>query len=465
MKIKDSFFTFLLILTATVFTFWPCLFADFLNWDDQAHLTMNAFLPFHDWHDVVRLFSFPNTVNGTYIPLTVFSFGLERQLWGLDPFIFHLNNIFLHALTAILVCALARRMGLSLKGACVAALIFALHPMRVESVAWVTERKDVLFGLFYVSTLVLYWDYLKTSRGGYYIGALICAGLSILAKPMALSLPLVLFLMDRMAQRPRTTTMLWDKVPFILALWPIAMVTAGLNVRFFMVGPPQHFLIAAHALMFYVIKFFVPVGLTSVYPVPLPVGWGNFAYGGSAFLLALMLIALWIFRKDRWVVFAFLFYVCSIFVILPIDLFLGDKGIVSERFSYIPMIGFALLVGAAWDRVFFIGHAQRVAVRGWWLACLLCAVLAGMTFNRCLIWRDSMTYWNDVLRTDPDHVFALNNRADCLVSDPLIRARYGLSKTQAYHMALRDLEQAVRWAPRDADSRRNLEKMRAWLGR
>ena len=206
-------------------------------------------------------------------------------------------------------------MGLSERAALVAALVFAVHPMRVESVAWVTERKDVLFGAFYVGALLFYWDYLKSFRGSYYAAAFLCASASILAKPMALSLPLVLFLFDRMAQRRWTLWALADKLPFMFALWPVAAITGILNMRT-TVGTSrllEAILIGVYSATFYVSKFFWPDGLAIIYPVSRPVGLGIPEYFWALLFLVGIVLLIWAFRRNRWIVFSFSFYFLSMF--------------------------------------------------------------------------------------------------------------------------------------------------------
>ena len=461
MKLKfdlERYLPYIIIAAVTFFVFSPCLFADFLNWDDTSHLLNNPFLPLHRFNAVIRIFLSPDTANRTYIPLTVFSFGIEQWLFGLNSFVFHLNNIFLHILAASLVYVLARRMNISSKGALFAALVFAVHPMRVESVAWVTERKDMLFGACYLGALIAYWDYLRSGKGKYYITALACAVLSILAKPMALGLPLVLFLFDRMSGRKFTTGVWLDKLPFVLALWPIAIITTLMNARELITGPWEKCLIAAYSATFYIIQFFLPFGSAVIHPAPRPVSLLHPQYLTGVLVFVLIVCWVWRWRKDRWVMFAILFYIFSMFFVWSVDLYEGAKGLVKERFMYVPCIGFTLLFGAMWDKYF------KGAVKGVVLAGILIALLAGITFNRCFVWQDSFVFWSDVLKNDKDNTFALINRAACLIEDKKIRLRYGMSERSAYKMALVDLQKAVHRAPRDEDAWKNLSIVYRRLG-
>jgi hypothetical protein len=452
----EEIFSLLVLAALTFLVFWPCLWAGFLNWDDPAHLTQNPFLPLHGFGDVIALFMHPDTVNGTYIPLTVLSFGIERSVWGLNPFVFHFNNILLHAVAAGLIFVLARRLGISVKAAFVAALVFAVHPMRVESVAWITERKDVLFGVFYLGAMIAYIDYVRSGRFGWYVAAFVCAILSILSKPMALSLPFILFLMDWMVGRRWSMKVLWDKVPFMLVLWPVAMISATLSIEQLAWKPAELFLVAAFSSTFYVINFVWPLGFEMIYLTPKPVTPDHPAYGMALGGFLVCFILGWIFRRDRWVVFAGIFYMASIFFVWQIAK--SASIIVAERFMYIPCVGFVLLIGVVWDRVFFQKNLEnkRAQRRGWMAAACLFAVLTSITFTRCWAWQDSLTLWNEVLRGNPRDASAYVNRAAALITDLNIRQKYGLSSRECYVLAHRDFQRAVALAPRDEDAWHNL---------
>jgi protein O-mannosyl-transferase len=205
----------ILILIVFVFVvFSPCLKAGFIDLDDDGHILNNAVLQDLSLSSIKQIFT--QTPNGTYIPLTILSFALEKHFFGFNPFVFHLDNLSFYTAIVVLVLLLARRMGLSIEAAFLAALIFAIHPMRVESVVWVTERKDVLYAFFYLLALHQYWSYLKTLSINYYFATVLFGILSILAKPMALSLPLILLVFDWFYGRSFNRRVLMEKVPILL---------------------------------------------------------------------------------------------------------------------------------------------------------------------------------------------------------------------------------------------------------
>ena len=153
------FLFFLIILVPIVFS--PCLGFQFLRWDDNGHFFSNPCVYSLSWNNICNLFQ--QTINETYIPLTTLSFNLEYHLFGLSPFAAHLINILLHLATVLVIFDFAQKLKFSPWESFIASLIFAIHPIHVESVAWVTERKDVLGILFYVLCLKQYWLYLQSN--------------------------------------------------------------------------------------------------------------------------------------------------------------------------------------------------------------------------------------------------------------------------------------------------------------
>ncbi len=162
----------------------------------------------------------------------------------------------MHFAVVALVFIFAFWLSLSLTVAAGAAFLFGLHPMHVESVAWVTERKDVLYAFFYMLALVFYWDYATEKRKIFYWTSLACGFLSILAKPMALSLPLVLFTLDWFLGRKLERKLFFEKIPFVFVIFPIAWLTYSLNVRVMTLKFPEALLTWVWTFTFYIKKFF-----------------------------------------------------------------------------------------------------------------------------------------------------------------------------------------------------------------
>ena len=154
---RQKFFVLLIILLVTVISFWSSLKNNFTNWDDDFHITQNASVQMPTLTALKPILT--TTVNHTYIPLTEISFNIEYQFFKFNPKICHTINLILHLAVVGIIFYFGLEIGLPLVAAAIGTLIFAIHPMHVESVAWLTQRKDLLYSLFYMLSLYFYWHY------------------------------------------------------------------------------------------------------------------------------------------------------------------------------------------------------------------------------------------------------------------------------------------------------------------
>jgi cellulose synthase/poly-beta-1,6-N-acetylglucosamine synthase-like glycosyltransferase len=177
------------ILLYTFIVFYPSIKYDFVNWDDDVNIIKNSNVTDFDVRGI-----FSESVIGGYNPLSVLSFAVDYKLVGGEPWLFHLNNVLLHLLCTLLVFVLMKRLGASFFVSFLVSFLFGIHPMRVESVVWITERKDVLFGFFYLFSMVLYVEFLQKKKWILYFLSVTIFVLSLLSKIQAVSLPLSLLL-------------------------------------------------------------------------------------------------------------------------------------------------------------------------------------------------------------------------------------------------------------------------------
>ncbi len=433
---------FLLVVLISL-SFLPCLKADFVYWDDDLHLLKNPVVQTISPANTVEIFQ--SVVNKTYIPLTILSFNIEHAFFGLDPFVYHLNNLIFHLLICLLIYRLLCRMGLDKQVALLAALLFGVHPMHVESVAWVTQRKDVLYSLFYLLSLSCYWTYLTHRRKYSYLGSLVFAALSILAKPMALSLPLTLLVLDWYYQGRIIRQALTNKIPYLLLIVPVAWITYALNARIPFENVPESLLIWAWSATFYIKKFFTPFVLLPLYSLPQPVSIFNPSYASSVLMLISLPFVLWICRRDRLLFFAVTFYAFSTFFLWRYDNTV-DITIVADRFMYLPSLGFCVwLAHRAVEN-----YRTRKAVI---LTIALVALLMIKTFLQCGIWKNDLTLWSHQIKHDKTSAHAYNSRG------------VALSKLGKTEDALKDLDRAIELRPAHALSHYNRGHIYARLGR
>jgi protein O-mannosyl-transferase len=398
------------ILLAVFVTFRPCLGNQFLYWDDDVHLWNNPAVQKLDFPHLTQ--TFKQTINQTYVPLTVLSFNIEHHFVGFKPFLYYLDNVLLHMAVAAMVFLLALALGLAPAAAAIGTLFFAIHPMRVESVAWISERKDILYAFFYLLSLIQYVRYVRTSKVRPYLLAIICGILSILAKPMALSLPLVLLTMDWILERKFSRRTLMDKIPFLLYTIPIAWLTYRLNTHTAINDVGQAVLVWVWCFSFYIWKSVWPLNLAPLYNLPTPILLANMPYASAVALLEGILAAIGFFYKNRWLIFGWLYYLASIFFLLRFDNS-TDSNLVADRFMYLPCLGLCLFLGKALLDWYVRTKEKRPylagAGRGTLIALFI--VLGYLTNLQCLFWKSDLFLWEKTFQVTPEDPLAYNNLA------------------------------------------------------
>ncbi len=392
----------------------PCLRSGFFeHWDDGRHLLENPHVRSLAPENIIRIFR--STVNSIYIPLTVFSFALEYHFFGFDPFVYHLNNLLLHLATALGVFFLARRLGFPFWAAWLGGLLWGIHPMRVESVAWITERKDVLYGFLYVAALWVYADYIRSKRAVLFWVSVGLGCLSMLAKPMALSLPLILLLLDWYARRPWGYRVWMEKAAHLFYVVPLTWLTYSHFVRNPVRYLDQAFLTWIWTFIFYLRKFFIPLILVPDYYIPQPVSLAHHEYGVAVLIFFLLLGLIWRFRSDRNLVFGFLFYAGSIFFLLRFDI-REDYCFVADRFMYLPSLGICLWLGGKIHAFMRRDGPLSFRAAGYVALGLLFAALGVKAYRQAGLWNDGLTLWDHTISRNPQSYVGYVNRG-CIYSD------------------------------------------------
>jgi Flp pilus assembly protein TadD len=416
-----------LLLLAVVAAFGQTVQHEFFSLDDGGYVYGNA----HVFRGlttagIVRAFTRGDQAN--WIPLTWLSLMLDCQFYGLHAGGHHLTNVLLHAATAILLFLVLRRMTGRLWPSALAAALFAVHPLRTESVAWITERKDVLSGLFFMLTLWAYLGYVRHPfSGARYALLLLLFALGLMAKPMLVTLPFVLLLLDywplgRMAgtadQRAVSPwRLMMEKVPLFA-------LVAGDCVAMMLIQ--DHTLVSSERLPLwwrlgnatiayatYLGQFFWPAGLVVVYPrLELALPWWRVG-AACAVLAGVTAAAVLARRKCPYLLVGWLWYVGMLVPVIG----LLQVGCASraDRFTYLPQIGLvvALIWGAAdlcraWPyRRWAIGAASA----------LLLPVLLGCAFRQTSFWCDSLTLWDRTLALTAPNYMAQNGMGGALASD------------------------------------------------
>jgi tetratricopeptide (TPR) repeat protein len=310
-------------------------------------------------------------------------------------------------------------------GAAAAALFFAVHPLRVESVAWVTERRDVLSGLFYVSTLLAYLKAVQgraRPRWGWYGGALGLFACALLSKSLTVSLPVALLVLDVYPLRRLGGRQAWgrrgvwlEKVPFLVLAGLAALVAfqalrALGNLKSLAdMDLGSRTLVSLYGLAFYLWKTALPIGLSPLYDLSTvaAMGWRVFAPAALAVLVVTLLAIL---RRERWPAFsaAWVVYVATLLPVL--GLFQNGPQIAADRYAYLACLGWAMLAGGGVARIADRASARgrATALEGWALGGATVAVVAlvALTSWQTLVWRDSLTLWSRAVALDGGSAWA-----------------------------------------------------------
>ncbi len=431
-KLSKNFFwldlrNILLLILAVGISFAPCFTAGFVHWDDDLHLLNNPLVKEIPASNIAAVFQ--TLVNKTYIPLTVISFQIEHLFYGLNPFVYHLNNITLHALVCLTIYGMFCRMGFDRRIVFLTALIFAIHPMHVESVAWVTQRKDVLYALLYALSMWQYWQFLTYRKKRSYWLSLAFGALSIFAKPMALSLPLTLLVFDWYYQGRVVKQAVFNKIPYLLVMVPVAWITYQANARVPVFDTPESLLIWAWSATFYIKKFFTPFVLLPLYQLPQPVSILNPSYFSSVLMLAAAPFALFYLRRDKLFVLAVWFYALSTFFLWRYDDAV-DVTIVGDRFMYLPSLGICLwLARLAINQLNTRKPLPRIVV-----SVIMIAMMA-QTHHQSRIWQNDVALWDHEIKHEQRSALAYNSRGAAL------------SRNNDQESALRDLDKAIELNP------------------
>jgi tetratricopeptide (TPR) repeat protein len=445
-----------ILVVITFLTFLPSLNNAYTNWDDSTLILETSDIQTLSWSNIATMFS--TSYVGTYIPLTMLSFALEYQCSGqmFNPRVSHAINLLLHIFNALLVFYLFYLLSQNLTTAFIVSILFALHPLHVESVAWATERKDMLYSVFFLSALITYLIFLSRHRLIYFLMIIFLFVLSIFAKPMAITLPFVLILFDYLHERQLTIKILIEKIPlFVISIiFLVINSLAQQTLHSAQLQVPANIFVASRNIIFYLSKLFAPLYLSAFYPYPKNIN--QILFLPLDYLLApvatigfgMILWLLYVRKTAKRTVFASLFFVATILPVIQLVPLVGFA-IAAERYMYIPSLGvlFLLVLGFLWlynylkqnYRLFWLNAASFIMVG-------VIAALAVLSFNRCYAWKDSITLWNNVLAQFPDSPVALNNRgiAYFQIADSTFQS---LDRNDYYEKALVDFNRAIALEP------------------
>jgi Flp pilus assembly protein TadD len=418
-----------LVTVVTFLVFLPSLNNQFVNWDDTVNFVKNPDYRGLAWSNLKWMAT--TFLMGQWIPFTWFTLAVDYLIWGMDPFGYHLTNVLFHCATALAWYFVAQRLLVSsfqtmarryiTTGATAAALFFSIHPLRAESVAWVTERRDVVSGLFFVLTVLTYLRARASNHlaRGWLAGSIVFYTLAALSKSIVATLPLVLLLLDVYPLRRLDLSQWRSRASLnrVIEKWPYLLVATATSVmavwaqhsnRFLtsldVLPPGSRVTLVLYSVWFYFSKTIAPITLSPLYELSRTVSLLDPRFALPALgVLALAGIVTLLSRRWLWIAIATMAYVI---ILAPVSgAFHNGHQLVHDRYSYLSCLPWAIVFGAG---VAFVvdptrnrvvrpplGTLLAVSATAWLVAL---GVLAG---QQVTVWRDDDTLWRAALEGDP----------------------------------------------------------------
>ncbi len=423
---NNTFFiiSFLAIIIVTSAIYFPSLKNQFTNWDDNLYITQNPNVQ-HFNDDSVNITiknTFSSYEQGNYHPLTMLTYCVEYTKFKLNPKPYHIHNLLLHILNALLVFGFIWLLTKQKWVAFITSILFAIHPMHVESVAWVSERKDVLYSFFYLAALCSYIFYLEKEKKktGLYVLTFLLFIVASLSKAMAISFPIVLFTIDYFLNKKITTKNVLEKIPFlvvsiILGIVAISAQKSGkaiedvLEYNIF-----DRILFSCYGIFTYLWKLIAPIQLSCFYKYPNKTD-GHYPMIFYIAPLIIFALAFLIYRsknKSKDLIFGFGFFIIALAMVLQI-LPVG-AAIIAERYTYLPYIGIFFIIARWINNRIENENEETKALKTPSIIALTVfgSMCCYLTLQRTKVWRDSISLWSDAIEKDDSFPLPFNSRGD-----------------------------------------------------
>ena len=432
----------LMLASATFAVFSPALSNDFVNWDDDLMLVDNPNYRGLGWSQLHWMFT--TFHSGHYQPLSWITLGLDYLFWGIDPFGYHLTNVILHTANTVIFYFVCRQLLATIfvttdetaswqldASAALAAIFFSLHPLRVESVVWATERRDVLSGGFFLAAIYSYLRAYPTTastvkaRHNFWMALAVGAQmLSLLAKATAITLPLVLVILDiyplqrlrgavRTWSRAEWRRVLGEKLPFLLLSVIFGLVALSAQHTSGALRPVQQYFFsyrlgqAFYGICFYIWKTVLPIGLSPLYELPYDFeAWAGVFIACAALVGLASLLAFLMRRRWPWLAACWAYY---LIVIAPVSgVAQSGSQLVADRYSYLSCLSWSALLGGLGFYWLHSAKSTRIAPAA--AVALLSGVGLGLSTQAQVgVWRDTESLWKRTLQITPNTAIANYN--------------------------------------------------------
>ena len=488
---KNKLILGIILIVVTLTVYWRVHGYDFINYDDPTYVTENSHVQAGLTLDGIR-WSFSTKYLGFWNPLVWLSFMLDYQVYGLNAHGYHITNIILHILNTLLLFWLFCRMtGAVWKSAFVAA-IFALHPLHVESVAWITERKDVLSAFFWMLTLCLYVYYTEKPVIKRYLLVLFSFILALMSKPMAVTLPAILILVDywpiKRFESHKEHFFLWqlkEKAPFFVFSAVLVIITLygsfNLEKSVFYVPFISRIANDPAAFVAYLEKTFWPYEMTVFYPFPDQIlVWQVIA--ASIFIILITAIVLFMAKRFPYLLTGWFWFVISL---LPVLGAIHESAYsMADRYHYLPSIGLSVML--AWGIPTLFKSEQRRNKMLLPIGVIILLTFSLLTWKQCGYWKNNVELWEHALKVTNDNYLAQNNLGLALFAEGKVDGALDhyskaisikpndavpyqnnatiYSKTGKYNLAIENCSIAIRLKPDNADAHNSRGNVYAKIG-
>jgi protein O-mannosyl-transferase len=386
------------LVLATAAAYQPVFKNGFVNFDDDVYVTENSNIKNgFTWQSIS--WAFTSRYADNWHPITWLSHILDYKLFGLNPAGHHLTNLTLHIINTLLLFFILQKMTGSTWPSAFVAILFAIHPLHVESAAWIAERKDVLSTLFWLLTMLAYWYYTQKPTLLRYFGTIILFSLGLTAKPMLVTLPFVLLLMDYWPLKRNADSklsifkLISEKIPFIVLAAISSVITYRFQTKFGIDILPLSVRISNAAVSYisYIWKMIYPVGLSVFYPYPrggIP-GW-EITLATVLFAAATITI---ISARRRYMLVGWLWYLGTLVPVIGL-VQVGDQAM-ADRYTYLPLTGIFIMI--AWSAAEIINRFKVRTILPGIISALIIIALLICTRIQLSYWRDSVTLFERAL--------------------------------------------------------------------
>ncbi len=418
---KATFFAVIIISALSFFSYYPSLDNEITSWDDEFYITNNPYLKTLNSENIAKVFNTETYYMGNYHPLSMVSLSIDYAISGetekgeINPFTFHFTNLFLHILISLLVFWFVLLLFKNFNLALIVGLLFGVHTIHVESVAWISERKDVLYSFFFMASLITYVKYTEKKSAFLYSLSLFLFLLSLFSKGQAVSLAITIILIDWFKNRTLTDIkLIVEKIPFLALAIFFGLIAIGAQKESDALIDEQAYSliqrtgIASYAFMQYIFKLILPVNLSAIYPYPDIINQKipSFYYLMILPTLGILAIFIWLLKKKKKILFfGIAFFIINIFLLLqfiPVG-----SATHADRYAYIPSIGFFILLSAFIVKILKEKPKAKNVV--FIITGIYIVLLSILSFQRCNIWKNSETLWTDTTEKSPKSVVAWNN--------------------------------------------------------